>query len=37
MLRHKYHQYPEGVIGTSPVKRRIFRKRVRKAKTSEGK
>jgi hypothetical protein len=32
-----WNQLPEGVIGTSPVKMRIFRKRVRKAKTSEGK
>jgi hypothetical protein len=32
-----WNQLPEGVIGTSPVKTRIFRKRVREAKTSEGK
>jgi hypothetical protein len=32
-----WNQLPEGVIGTSPVKARIFRKRVRKANTSEGK
>jgi hypothetical protein len=32
-----WNQLPEGVIGTFPVKTRIFRKRVRKAKTSEGK
>jgi hypothetical protein len=31
------NQLPEGVIGTSPVKTCIFRKRVRKPKTSEGK
>jgi hypothetical protein len=32
-----WKQLPEGVTGTSPVKTRIFRKRVTKAKTSEGK
>jgi hypothetical protein len=32
-----WNRLPEGVIGTSPVKTRIFGKRVRKAKTSEGK
>jgi hypothetical protein len=32
-----WNQLPEGMIGTSPVKTHIFRKRFRKAKTSEGK